>query len=55
MKKIILISILTITSFTAQAAILTDSYISGHKRICVYSDGTTIHISSGNVCRPTKQ
>lgn len=38
----------------AYAALLTSEVIQGLNKICIYSDGSTITISSAGVCRLSK-
>tara|TARA_B110000211_G_scaffold234969_1_gene307899 strand:+ start:1242 stop:1403 length:162 start_codon:yes stop_codon:yes gene_type:complete len=53
MKKLLLLAAMSI-SFSANAAILESEVIQGMKKICIYSDGTTITISSIGLCQLTK-
>ena len=53
MKKVVF-ALAMVLSASAYAALLKSEVIEGLKKVCIYSDGTTITISSVGICPLTK-
>ena len=53
MKKLLLIALATF-GVSAYSAILTREVTEGIKKVCIYSDGTAITVSSAGLCPLTK-
>ena len=52
MKKT-LFALAMLVSLAAQAAVLTDEVVKGAKKVCIYSDGSSITVSAGANCPMT--
>jgi hypothetical protein len=49
-----LVAALALASQAIAATLVSETEVPGFKRVCVYSDGTTLTIHSANLCPLTK-